>query len=267
MFVKVQHALMHKGLSSNALKVYLYLSLCSNKESIAVVRGSRIAIACHITEDTAFAAIHRLEAAGLVQKENRFLQGQYIANAYTITRLPGKWFALNLDAKPFSLPAAAFGVLLCLKRFANRNGRAFPSYTQMAAMLGGRARATISAGIALLEKWGFITRLSFRAGKHNLYALVGNKKESTGSRLHSLNIPCKPVHSKKSDCIFKLSDFGSFVKRFVKNVQTALSFSFLRGVVQFFGNNTHIHPHDTKGSNIALKEKIERDKTRVNNTS
>lgn len=254
MFVKVPHALMHKGLPSNALKVYLYLSICTNQDNMAIVRGGIIARACHITQDTVHAAVRRLEEAGLVKKENRFLQGQYIANRYALARLPGKWFTLDLSSKPFALPSSAFGIYLCIKRCANRKGRAFPSYTQMAQMLGGRARATIAAGISLLVALGFVLRLAFRAGKHNLYALEDNKKRSAGvQQPHSKETKCKSSHIQKSECTFRISTWGRFVK-FV--LQKNIFSSLWRKVVQFLGNNSYIHPHDTKKKLIAILQQL-----------
>ena len=184
MFVKVPHALMSYGLSSNALKVYLYLSACCGNRGSVAVRYNTIADRCHIHKDTAASSVKTLESCGLLQLEHRYLDGQYIANRYKLTPLAGKWFALDLSINPFALPAAAFGVYLCIRRCANRKGRAFPSYAAISKMLGGRAKATISNGIQLLERLGLVVRMAYRAGKHNLYVL-GTKKQQAQESSHA----------------------------------------------------------------------------------
>ena len=184
MFVKVPHALMSYGLSSNALKVYLYLSACCGNRGSVAVRYNTIADRCHIHKDTAASSVKTLESCGLLQLEHRYLDGQYIANRYKLTPLAGKWFALDLSINPFALPAAAFGVYLCIRRCANRKGRAFPSYAAISKMLGGRAKATISNGIELLERLGLVVRMAYRAGKHNLYVL-GTKKQQAQESSHA----------------------------------------------------------------------------------
>lgn len=183
MFVKVPHGIFSYGLSSNALKVYLYLSAsCGGRDSVSV-RYATISDRCHISTNTAVSAVKALENCGLLKLENRYLDGQYISNRYSLTRIIGKWFALDLASNPFALPPAAFGVYLCLCRCKNRKGKAFPSYTHMAKMLGGRAKATISSGLKMLEEIGLIKRMARWAGKHNLY-ILGTKKQQT------LSYPC-----------------------------------------------------------------------------
>lgn len=216
MFVKVPHYLMALGLPSNALKVYLYLLAAKGSKTSITVRYTTIARYCHIHKDTAVSVVKTLESCGLLQVEHRYCNGQYVSNRYTLAQIPGKWFKLDLSQKLFALPACAFGVYLCICRCANKKGRAFPSYSAISAMLGGRARATISSGIRLLEELGFVFRMEQWKGKHNLYVL-GTKKE------RAQLLPCtrsvsKTFETPNSFCI--LTDFALFVNFSLSNTSS-----------------------------------------------
>ncbi len=210
MFVKVPHGIFAYGLSSNALKVYLYLSAsCGGRNSVSV-RYATISDRCHISTNTAVSAVKALENCGLLQVENRYLDGQYISNRYSIKKIVGKWFALDLATNPFTLSSAAFGVYLCLCRCKNRKGKAFPSYMHMAKMLGGRAKATISSGLKMLEEIGLIKRMARWAGKHNLYVL-GIKKQQT------LSYPCACCSQRTGSSATQYTTSLSFSTNFVNS--------------------------------------------------
>lgn len=90
--MQIFHSLFNYKLSSNTLKVYVYLLYCRNRLGNAVVRISTMQEACNIASAaTVQKALHELESKGLVSNcRRRNMEGNKIANRYTITQLSGR---------------------------------------------------------------------------------------------------------------------------------------------------------------------------------
>lgn len=180
--MQIFHSLFNYKLSSNALKVYVYLLYCQNQLGNAVVRISTIQEACNIASAaTVQKSLHELESKGLVSKyRRRNMEGNTIANGYSITQLSGRWTPLssNTAALLLQLPKTSVACYLYLLKCANRTtGKAFPSITKMQEVLK-LARNSVVQAIKDLVDRHLLKKAPLRAGKHNLYKLLAVCAES-----------------------------------------------------------------------------------------
>lgn len=226
MFVKIPQSILSLQLSPNTLKVYCYLCSCANAEGYATVSANKIAQRCDIARETVRSSASQLEKVGLVQIHRRYKSnGTYRSNGYTLVRPAGRWFALEVSERIFSLPASAFAVYAAFLAFRGRSGRAFPSLTRLSALLG-LCRNTIIKAICQLRQAHLVRKLRKWAGKHNLYVLLcGTKKEClalTKPDTHTRNLLDNPSN------IIMLPPLFRRVKGAVV--------SFFQGVVHFLGS-------------------------------
>lgn len=188
MYLQVYNKVFDYNLSANALKVYLFLSHCSNVLGAATVRTSTIMERTGIKSAvTVRQQIATLKEKGLVSAVARFnAQRRSISNQYQITPLKGRWFVLRLENNPFLLNKSDFQVYLYLSCRANRIGRAFPSLTIISNALH-MSRQTVCDAIANLVAFGFVRKAAKWAGKHNLYLLQNVLEIAATATAHKKN--------------------------------------------------------------------------------
>lgn len=123
-------------------------------------------------------AIRELHNKGLVTVRSRFKNGHRTTNEYFIKRLTGKFSRIDRKLFYFILNSqgkAALLVYCVVNHYANKSGRAFPSYNQISA-LTGLSRATCILKVRLLGESGTLAREHYicAAGDHghNNYVTV-----------------------------------------------------------------------------------------------
>lgn len=232
MFLKVANALLQLRLSPAALKVYVYLSYCSQGHK-AIVKISTIQARCNIrSHTTVYKAISELIEHGLVQRERRKnYDGAIIANAYIVRELPGRWFKLARPVSAFCLDNRAFAVYLHYCQSA-RKGRAWPSLRRTAAMTR-LCRNTVIRAVRLLQRLLGLIRQAWRPKTgNNVYAVtVLDIKNGTLPVSHNKQRTTSQDQINES-CNFIVSILSRIVKAFQK------PFSFL---CQLFAATTAMH--------------------------
>lgn len=178
MYLKMPNALLEMRLPPNALKVLTVLMSVVDNENKAVMRTCAIAQKCNVAMGTVCSAIKDLETRGLVRRDHLYKEdGTYAVNSYTVTMpVSRRWFALNLSEQILHLPASSFSVYAALLRFRGRNRKAFPSLFQLSSLLG-LCKNTLLRAIRCLQSAGLVQKLEKWSGKHNLYLILGAKKE------------------------------------------------------------------------------------------
>lgn len=211
MYLKMPNALLEMQLPPNALKVLAVLMSVAGRSGQATVRMAVIAQRGNISRTTVCTAIRQLEAVGLVQRTSRYTgDGVRRANAYAVSLPAGRWFALPVSEEVLSLPAAGFSVYLAMLRFRGGNGRAFPSLSRLASILG-LCKNTLLRAIRCLQRSGLLCKMAVWAGKHNLYLIRGMKKRAPG--FAQPDAPTKLLDQPSN--IFNLTSIWLCVKRAV----------------------------------------------------
>lgn len=183
MFVKIYNSLFDYGLKPKELMVFLFLSYCQNCLGTATVRNATIQQRCGLSENTIRSAVAGLEQKGLlVVSARQDRDGRKISNQYKLRQLSGPWGKLPVEA--FCLEKRDFAVYAYLCRCSNRQRKAFPSFSHMAAVLH-MAIATVQTAVKSLVAAGRLLKAAFRAGKHNLYIVV----ETVAQTLPGANQP------------------------------------------------------------------------------
>ncbi len=176
MYLKVYRSIFLLGLSSNAMKVYLYLCQIQNCLHNAIVKSDTVCSRCNIaSRSTVFAALSELEEKGLICKYKRIdRDGNQIANGYKVSALQGRWFFAPVAA--LELDKSSFAVFLFMSSCSNKKGRCFPSLTKIMAALHLACHTVIDA-IRTLVELGLVVKGTFWPGRHNLYVVKQAKKE------------------------------------------------------------------------------------------
>lgn len=226
MFVKIPHTVLALQLPPNALKVYCYLCSCASADGLATVRAGKIARSCNIARATVCSATTQLVSLGLVQQRHRYkIDGTYRSNEYTLIRPAGRWFALEVSQRIFSLPASPFAVYAAFLSFRNRAGKAFPSLSHLSGLLG-LCRNTIIKAIRELQQAHLVRKLHKWAGKHNLYILLSNTKKECPALTKPSTQSINPLDNPSNTII---------LTPFFRRVKGAIV-SFLQEVVHFLDN-------------------------------
>lgn len=235
--MKVYNAVFNYNLSPNALKVYVYLSYCKNELGTAIVKTATIASTCAIQSlSSIHTALAELDKKGLVKKyKRRNAEGDTIANGYRVTQLHGGWFTLKLDNGQLALPKSSFMVYLYLLRCKNRAGRAWPSFSHMAAILH-ISRNTIIAAIKCLISCLWLRKAIQWAGKHNLYILsapaakTAQKNSAAPTPRHSHIETNSHINDRF------LTPIIATISGFVKSAKRQASFYFTRVVQKLYSS-------------------------------
>lgn len=167
MDLRIPNDLLSMGLTPNELKVYCYLLACASG-GVAIVRSVRIAERCQMARGTVVSAVAGLKAKGMLQAQNRYIDGHYAANLYRLASLGGRYFVLPLTPHIFALGGSTFATYLALLKHRGKNGKAFPSLSRLAGLLA-LCRNTIIKAIKQLLSLGLIRKAPIRPGRHNLY--------------------------------------------------------------------------------------------------
>lgn len=152
--IVIPNALFSFGLSKSAFRVYVYLSNAfSRNMNVGIVKYTRISQACHISVNTAQAAIKELSKYGLIAKKHthKYIKGKAMlsSNKYTISALPGNYTIVDNAVIRNISDSSQFVVYCAIAYYANANQMAFPSYSQLAE-LTGLSRSTVIRKVAAL---------------------------------------------------------------------------------------------------------------------
>lgn len=232
MNLRIPNDLLNMGLTPNELKVYCYLMACASNGT-AIVRSVRIAERCQMARGTVVSALAGLQNKGMIQTENRYVNGHYAANLYKLANLGGRYFVLPLAQGTLALAGSTFATYLALLKHRGKNGKAFPSLSRLADLLA-LCRNTIIKAIKQLLTLGLVCKAPIRPGRHNLYLLFA---ASPQKRKELPVAPESPKNKSASQNTFCCKLRIALSRLFVK-IQSVFSSK----VVHFLDNKTLPHP-------------------------
>lgn len=218
--MKVHNQIFDYELTPTAMKVYVYLTCCTNELATATVRTKVIANACCISSHgTVHHAVAELEEKGLLHKKRRYnSEGRSISNQYIVTQLSGKWFALPKGIDLFVLPKSAFMVLLYLLKCKDKCHKAFPRIREMAAKLKASCNTIMDALHDLVSK-RLVRKAPRWKGKHNLYYVCAETPAKTKKEGSAAPTQHYPKPTEECTIIFPTNILDG-VRKLVKGVHT-----------------------------------------------
>lgn len=181
--IKIPNAIFNYNLSKSAFRVYVYLlNAFSGYDYVGQVKFSKIAEVCHMSVNTAQAAIKELTLSGIVSKKHTYNwadgKAMYNSNKYTVSPLSGKYTLIDNAIVKNIEDNAAFMIYCAISSYANAHRMSFPSYSQLEAITG-LSRSTVINKVKLLSDNMVIAKSLYvrKAGMfgHNNYISLTSK--------------------------------------------------------------------------------------------
>lgn len=176
-FIKVSNTVFNYNLSPKAIFVYIYLCVCADKFSSAIVKLATISKRCNMDIKTVSSAISELQESGFIRKVNRYNNRGYLANRYYLKNLikgNKAWFKLPTEVFKTAIKATDFVVFCFINRcMSSHRNEAFPSLTAIHNGTG-ISRGRVSQAVTYLRQFTFVNRVKrhykqTRAFRHSRY--------------------------------------------------------------------------------------------------
>ncbi len=184
-FFKLPNNIFKYNLSATTFIVYSYLLFRQGKNKSIDIKADIIAKNCNISRPSVIKAVKILENENLIKKQNRYnYDSKYIANRYTIAKLPGSFTRINKDVFKTDIKPTDFLIYCFINKCMDKENNAFPSLSRISKAIH-ISRSRVAKAVKYLREYTFLNRIrrkkkdkSFKQNKYTFF-FVKSKVNTT----------------------------------------------------------------------------------------